>query len=1012
MKICMEELDDTLNKIEHENPGSSIILFGDLNARTGSPQDVEEEDLLTFENSTLLPERTSMDGVINQRGRELTRLLETHGQHILNGRTPEDIPGCFTFIRGKAKSVIDYFCTNSSNLDKVKKLKVLELPTGADHLPLELLITTHSDQQEREKSRKCKKESTWMKWKESEKEKFQTIIKEWTQNIEHKNKQTKITGEKLYKDIKKKIINTASILRMKFHSKNKRTKQKNRWFDQKCKNKKRELRKLLRHCKSKHFENNLPEEYTEKRKEYKEEIKNAKAKKNKQLKEKLVYCHNNQTLWETINMFRVKKENSNELTKEEWTEYLKEIYPPKLNSNLDLYDARNPRLDTDICEGEILSILKKAKNKKSPGCDGITYEFYKNLPPEGLKYLCSTLNKVFDSQNVPEEWAEAQFQMIHKKGVKTEAANYRGIALLNTITKTFTNILQQRLYSWAEDLNIIEEGQAGFRQGRSCTDNLFSLYSALCINTRQKKSKVFACFVDFRRCFDSISHSLLWNHLYKIGVSSHIIRTIKSLYDKARVSVKNYKESEENAESENGTKNRKEEKVKLTIGLMQGDGLSPLLFLLFISDLTEYFKTHGITGIKINNANQLIDLKYADDLVLLANSEIELQKMLSIFNDYCNKKELSVNTEKTNVMIFRRKGRISSNYKFFFNNKELKIVTSYLYLGVLFTPQICFRENSKRAINKAAKASAVTNNLWAKTGVHSWENKMTLYQAIVKSTLLYAAEVWGSRYQEILEKAQVNYFKTYLFWPRNTPNYIVRRETGVDKLSTNILEKMLKWWVKILQMPEERYPKICFKELKRIEFYNPLATGHNWAAQLREELLNIGREDLYNSENPEEIKGEIESILTLHRQKTRQEDTRRISQSSYSDLYQHITTGLETEPYLTFDLRIERIRTVSHLRVASRKEIRIYTNRCSYVMNTEEICSICNRGEEEDLTHILLTCPMYAETRAGIKQYIIENHSNDTTVKNLLTFDTEEKLNRVFNYITTCMRTRSFIRFE
>ncbi|KAI5735912.1 hypothetical protein M8J77_024175 [Diaphorina citri] len=55
MKICMEELDDTLNKIEHENPGSSIILFGDLNARTGSPQDVEEEDLLTFENSTLLP---------------------------------------------------------------------------------------------------------------------------------------------------------------------------------------------------------------------------------------------------------------------------------------------------------------------------------------------------------------------------------------------------------------------------------------------------------------------------------------------------------------------------------------------------------------------------------------------------------------------------------------------------------------------------------------------------------------------------------------------------------------------------------------------------------------------------------------------------------------------------------------------------------------------------------------------------------------------------------------------
>ncbi|KAL1447233.1 hypothetical protein WDU94_003619 [Cyamophila willieti] len=444
---------------------------------------------------------------------------------------------------------------------------------------------------------------------------------------------------------------------------------------------------------------------------------------------------------------------------------------------------------------------------------------------------------------------------------------------------------------------------------------------------------------------------------------------------------------------------------------MQGDGLSPLLYVLFISDLIDYFKKHNIEGIRINSTNRIIALMYADDLVLLADSAITLQKMLDIFSRYCQEKELTVNTDKTNIMVFRRKGKISTRYKFTFERKEIEIVKSFIYLGMLFTPQICFFENSKRALNKAAKASAVTNNLWAKTGVHSWENKMTLYQAIVKSTLLYAAEIWAPRYQEKIEQAQMNYFKRYLFWPRNTPNYFVRREVGVDKLNTHVLEKMLKWWIKILEMPDNRYPKLCFMELKRIEYLEPLSTSHNWAAQLREELLNVDQEELYACENPEELKQEIDEILKKQKEKNQEEDLRRIRESSFNNLYKDITTGDETEAYLTFDLRMEEIRTVSQLRIASQKELRIYTNSCSYVVNTEEICSICNRKEEEDLQHILLRCPMYAETRGGIRQYI-NKENPETSMRNLLTFDSTEKVKQMYKYITTAMKIRSFITYE
>lgn len=357
-----------------------------------------------------------------------------------------------------------------------------------------------------------------------------------------------------------------------------------------------------------------------KKKEYREEIKKSKDR-NKELKLKLTTCKDSKSFWEIINKFKIRKTNTNEIEESKWKQYLLKIYPEKNSPKTNIFHVRHPMLDNEICYDEIELVLKKAKNKKAPGCDELSYEFYKNLPDQGKKHLVDILNKAFISEDVPEEWATAVMQMLFKKGDREDPANYRGIALLNTITKIFTSVLQNRIYDWAEKLDIIDEGQAGFRQGRSCTDNLFTLYSALCINMKEKKSKVFVCFVDFRRCFDSICHELLWKHLHTIGLTGHVIRTIRSLYEKARVKIRDMTES-----------------VKLTVGLMQGDGLSPLLFLLFISDLTEFLQKNGVEGIRLNSTTRLTALMYADDLCLLANSEVSLQKMLNLFYVYCEKK--------------------------------------------------------------------------------------------------------------------------------------------------------------------------------------------------------------------------------------------------------------------------------------------------------------------------------------------------------------------------------------
>jgi hypothetical protein len=113
--------------------------------------------------------------------------------------------------------------------------------------------------------------------------------------------------------------------------------------------------------------------------------------------------------------------------------------------------------------------------------------------------------------------------MLYKKGDALDPMNYRPIALLNTLLKLFTQLLQRRITNWATSNNLLQKAQGGFRKGRGCDDQIFCLNAALQLNTRKKKRKVFALFVDFERAFSSIPQDKLWKQLFKLGLSGKII---------------------------------------------------------------------------------------------------------------------------------------------------------------------------------------------------------------------------------------------------------------------------------------------------------------------------------------------------------------------------------------------------------------------------------------------------------------------------------------------------------
>ena len=126
-------------------------------------------------------------------------------------------------------------------------------------------------------------------------------------------------------------------------------------------------------------------------------------------------------------------------------------------------------------------------------------------------------------------------------------------------------IILNRLKPQAE--KIIAEEQAGFRAGRSTTEQIFNL-RILCEKYLQHQQDLYYVFTDFKKAFDRVWHAALWATMKKYNISTKFIQVIKNLYNKATSAV-----------FFNGSIG---DWFRTTVGVRQGCLLSPTLFNIFL----------------------------------------------------------------------------------------------------------------------------------------------------------------------------------------------------------------------------------------------------------------------------------------------------------------------------------------------------------------------------------------------------------------------------------------------
>ena len=131
------------------------------------------------------------------------------------------------------------------------------------------------------------------------------------------------------------------------------------------------------------------------------------------------------------------------------------------------YPLRND-LKVPPTEDEVLEALGKLKEKKAAGKNGILPEMVKGCGGWMMEYILDLFSTVWKEERVREEWRDALLVPIPKKGDLTRCDKWRGLNLLDTMGKLFTEVIQIRLQRVVED--VVPDSQCGFRGGRDCVD--------------------------------------------------------------------------------------------------------------------------------------------------------------------------------------------------------------------------------------------------------------------------------------------------------------------------------------------------------------------------------------------------------------------------------------------------------------------------------------------------------------------------------------------------------------
>ena len=726
------------------------------------------------------------------------------------------------------------------------------------------------------------------------------------------------------------------------------------WYSRECASYKSVLRKYGRKLSSSPFDRNTLSLFQKSKKDYKKACRKAEKEYRLKMIEKLKdiqLTEDPKDFWNMIkkmnNWGNEKNDDTDKISPQIWHKYFSSL----LNSDDSTFNIEQtnqppcfePILDGRISNAELKTALHDLKRRKL-GPDGVLSDYLKVFGEMHEGILLKIVNGLFIETAYPEEWNTNYLKPIYKKGDILDPDNYRGIAIGSAFAKLYSLILLNRLIQHIEDKGLISPNQIGFMKSFRTSDHNF-LLQTLIEKSKSEKKKLYVAFIDFKKAYDTISRPLLFDRLRRLGINGLFYRNIVEMYKNTKYSIK--------------TSNGCLEAILSNLGLRQGCPLSPMLFNLFIDDVSDIFTDSTELDPIFLQGNPINHFLYADDLVLISESPSGLQNCLNKLGTYAKTKYLTISIKKSKTMVFNSSGLFIKE-QFYIEGKPLEPVDSFCYLGFEVKPSGATSHGSSILIDKALKALRPLQRAIANFQL-PFELSLRLFHALVEPIAMYNVENWSILTDKQLAKLNADTLFSFidkspldilhrkivrytLGVNNSSPNIAIYGDTGEIPLTIKGFTLLVNFWHHLNMLPELSLANLALKEniqmrtnwIKTVEkIFNIFnLTEHVDAVPFKDRSKKVCRE-FYRNMWTDSLPSNEQSRVKFYKQINHE-----IQPAKYTLL-----------PYFQRKV-IAKLRCSSH-------ELEIEKGRHKKTPPENRFCEMCSENEVEDENHFLSSCPAY-----------------------------------------------------
>lgn len=380
---------------------------------------------------------------------------------------------------------------------------------------------------------------------------------------------------------------------------------------------------------------------------------------------------------------------------------------------------------------EVQNIIFALDPKKAQGYDGFPVAALKRHSTLLASVIKDCFNECVSQGEFPACLKRALVHPVFKGGDPTNPSNYRPISVLPVLNKVFEKLLFARIYNFLIATEQLYRHQFGFRKGSSTEVAILELVDEVS-KTLDDKLSAGSIFLDLSKAFDTINHQMLLKKLESCGLRGLPNALLQSyLSDRIQQVV---------------VSGIRSEIQFVRCGVPQGSVLGPLLFLIYVNDMSK-LQLHGKTRLFADDTA----ISYACPSPVVVVQQMK-EDMELVFN-YLENNLLALNLSKTKRMIFRfLHSQLPEYPSLSVRNTVIEEVACFKYLGVYLDNRFNWDNHVRQVIAKCSSLCGILRRLSRSVPHHVL---LKIYLAYIHSRYRYAIAVWGSCPKVYLKELQV-----------------------------------------------------------------------------------------------------------------------------------------------------------------------------------------------------------------------------------------------------------------